>query len=87
MIANDSKERLLRQLQAYDFALYDTILYLDAYPNCKEAIMAYNKYSRLAKRTRDEYESKYGPLTFPQECTDWKWVNAPWPWQNMRGDR
>ena len=87
MISNNSKEKMLRQLQAYDFALYDTILYLDAYPDSKEALSTYNKYSRLAKRTRDEYEARFGPLTAPQEANSWNWTKGPWPWQEMRGDK
>lgn len=84
---NNTRERMLRQIQAYDFALYDTALYLDAYPTSKEALIAYNKYSRLAKRARDEYEAKYGPLTMPQDTASWNWTNGPWPWQEMRGDK
>ncbi len=83
----NSREKMLRQLQAYDFALYDTVLYLNAYPDSREALNAYNKYSRLAKRARDEYESKYGPLTLPKEASNWNWTNGPWPWQEMRGDK
>ena len=84
---NSSRERLMRQMQAYDFALYDTILYLDAYPNSKEALSAYNKYARLAKRAREEYESKYGPVTAPMQAHSWEWTKGPWPWQEIRGDK
>ena len=89
MIGNPSntRERLMRQLQAYDFALYDTILYLDAYPDSKEALSAYNKYSRLAKRAREEYESRFGPLTPPLQADAWNISNGPWPWQETRGDK
>ena len=76
------KERLMRQIQAYDFALYDTILYLDAYPDSKEAKCYYNKYSKLSQRARQEYEQKYGPISQPLEVDNWQWTNGPWPWQN-----
>ncbi len=87
MISNNSREKMLRQVQAYDFALYDTILYLDAYPDSREALNAYNKYSKLAKRARDEYEARFGPITPPQEVNSWNWTQGPWPWQEMRGDK
>ena len=74
MNMNNQRERLLKQIQAYDFALYDTILYLDAYPNSREALNSYNKYARLSARARQEYEQKFGPLTPPNEANEWKWT-------------
>ena len=78
---NSSKERMLRALDAYAFMAHEAQLYLDAYPNCREALECYNKYKRLEVRTRAEYESKYGPIILPLETNDWKWTNGPWPWQ------
>ena len=78
---NNSRERLLKQIQAYDFAVYDTLLYLDAYPSSKEAQCFYNKYKKLSMRAKQEYEQKYGPLTMPEETADWQLTDGPWPWQ------
>ena len=78
----NSRERLLKQIQAYDFTLYDTLLYLDAYPDSKEAQCHYNKYSKLSQRAKQEYEQKYGSLTMPKETDAWQWNKGPWPWQN-----
>ena len=82
MLMINMRERLMRQIQAYDFALYDTILYLDAHPDSKEAQCYYNKYSKLSQRARQEYEQKYGPITPPLETDNWQWSSGPWPWQN-----
>ena len=82
MMNNSSKEKLLKQIQAYDFAMYDTLLYLDAYPDSKEAQSFYNKYSKLSMRAKQEYEQKYGSLTMPRETENWQWTKGPWPWQN-----
>jgi spore coat protein JB len=71
----------MKQLQSYAFAAYDAHLYLDAYPNSKEAMNFYNKYSKLASRTKAEYEQKYGPISAPTEATEWQWTKGPWPWQ------
>ena len=88
MISNkNNKERLLRALDAYSFMVYETLLYLDAYPNSREALECYNKYRRLESRARQEYESKYGPLTPPEEATSWEWTNGPWPWQIDKEER
>jgi hypothetical protein len=44
----------------------------------------YNKYKRLEARARMEYESKFGPLTAPNECVSWEWTKGPWPWQTEK---
>ena len=38
-----SRQRLMKQIQVYSFAVYDALLYLDAYPESKEALEFYNK--------------------------------------------
>ena len=87
MINNNTKEKLMRQIQVYSFAVYDALLYLDAYPNSKEALNHYNKYKRLEKRAMQEYEQRFGPLVMPEEATEWCWTNGPWPWQIEKGGR
>ena len=82
---NNSKERLMKAIQAYSFAVYDALLYLDAYPNSREAQEHYNKYQRLLAKATADYEGKYGHVTAPKETKDWKWTDGPWPWQ-MEGD-
>ena len=78
---NNSRQKMLKALQTYSFVVYDTQLYLDAYPDCKEALMNYNKYRTLEARARIDYESKYGPIVAPFECNSWQWTSGPWPWQ------
>ena len=79
------RERLMKAYQAYSFAAHDTLLYLDAYPNCKEAMESYNKYQKMAEKAKAEYEAKFGPVTVPNGITEWDWVKAPWPWQTEGG--
>lgn len=81
---NRNREKALRQLQIYSFMVYDTLLYLDAYPESKEALNAYNKYKALEAKAKAEYESKYGAITAPQATGSWEWTKGPWPWQNDR---
>ena len=84
-MVNNTRERLLRAYQAYSFAIYDILLYLDAYPDNREALESYNKYQRLASKAKAEYESRFGPITQPFEAKSWDWVNGPWPWQMEGG--
>ena len=79
----NEKRKLLRMVQMYDFALYETALYLDGHPNDKKALAYYKKTNALSKQARTAYESKYGPLTQPQtqNYESWQWVKGPWPWE------
>lgn len=77
------RDCLLRRIQAEDFALYETVLYLDGHPQNRKALAFYNKHRDIVKTLREEYESKYGPLTIygnTGDC-DWHWVDRPWPWE------
>jgi len=86
MSNNNTKERLMKQIQAYCFAAYDALLFLDAYPNSKEALSFYNKNKKLEQRAVQEYEAKYGPIKMPSDTASWEWTNGPWPWQ-LEGKR
>jgi spore coat protein JB len=78
-----SQSAALRKIQEIDFALYETILYLDAYPESAEALAYYHSLLDARKRLVGEYERVYSPLTaFSNTSTSkWNWVNDPWPWQ------
>ena len=79
-----TRERLLNTISAYSFMVYESLLYLDAYPDSREALEVYNKYSKMEARARAEYEAKYGPLTPPAEASSWQWTKGPWPWQTEK---
>lgn len=75
--------RLLRRLQAEDFATLEAVLYLDGHPTNKKALAFYDKHRAIAKGLRDEYEGKYGPITIygNNDNNDWHWIDKPWPWE------
>ncbi len=75
--------KILKQLRTVDFALYEVILYLDAYPDHCDAMELYHK---LLQRRHDlivSYEASCGPLTAYGNVsqTSWDWVKAPAPWE------
>ncbi len=74
---------LLRKLQEIDFSLYETVLYLDAYPNCSEALSYYHTLLEKKKALTAQYEREVGPVTFCGNLsrTSWDWIRSPWPWQ------
>lgn len=76
-------QELANRLDAVEFALVETVLYLDAYPESNTAMEAYQ--SLLAERTRlaEQYERTVGPLTAygNRNAKAWNWVESPWPWE------
>lgn len=82
----NEKEAMLMSFQQYSFALMDLNLYLDSYPDDRNASNLYKQYLTIMKDVQDEYEKKYGPLKCDSMYTvngNWKWNNSPWPWEVM----
>ena len=82
-VKNDCK-KLKEQLQIIDFSIIDTVLYLNAYPDCKEAIKYYHKLKGERKMITDTLaESCNTPVTnFDNYSEDrWMWIDSPWPWE------
>ena len=80
---SSQKKNLLDILIAIDFAIYDTVLYLDAYPHCREALEYYHRLIQDREIVSCEYQKKYGPLTSYENLskTEWQWIDGPWPWE------
>lgn len=76
-------DALLRRIQEVSFAIYDTVLYLDAYPGCRKALAHYHDLLELKRKLQAEYEAQHGPLTaFGNESkSSWDWTATPWPWE------
>ncbi|MBQ9783765.1 MAG: spore coat protein CotJB [Clostridia bacterium] len=75
---------MLKKLQALDFSIYETVLYLDAYPNSADALSYYHKL--VAERDalqRALAETCRMPITNLENASvnSWDWVNGPWPWE------
>ena len=72
----------IRKLQ---FFAIDLNLYLDNFPNCKDAIDDYKLISSKLRKLMWDYEQSYGPLTnfgsaYIQNPD--AWIDTPWPWEN-----
>lgn len=70
-------------LRALDFAIQETVLYLDAYPDSDEALQYYHALLRQRACALAAYEEGCGPMTIygNRSQTSWDWVKAPWPWE------
>ena len=71
------------QIRAVDFALYETVLYLDVYPHSCDALETYRKLKAQSEALHAEYEASYAPLTAfgNKSDTSWDWMAPPFPWE------
>ena len=70
-------------LRALDFAIQETVLYLDAYPDSHEALEYYHRLIEQREQVCKHYESTCGPLTIYGNVSknSWDWTSNPWPWE------
>ena len=80
---NNAGKQLLNKLRMIDFSIYETVLFLDAYPENADALTYYDKLIEQRKMLMDEYERNVGPMTiYGNTSTDsWDWIKCPWPWE------
>ena len=74
----------MRKLQMIDFAIVETVLYLDAYPHSKSALAYYHKLVDERAKLSKALAADESPITsFNNDSTDnWNWTNGPWPWES-----
>ncbi|HLV08577.1 MAG TPA: spore coat protein CotJB [Halanaerobiales bacterium] len=74
---------LLQRIQQLNFAVLETVLYLNTHPRCREVLRLHNELSREYHEAIDEYQRRYGPLYADYADADypWQWKDSPWPWE------
>ena len=78
-------QMLKRRLQAVDFALTETVLYLDAYPHCEKALAYHARLVAERETLVNALQTQCGmPITALDNAstTTWDWIKGPWPWEN-----
>jgi spore coat protein JB len=76
------QERMLRELQAAEFAAFDMHLYLNTHPNDFRAIGLYNNFARRSQAVKNAYQRQFGLLVSPgPSAFPWQWIQGPWPWE------
>ena len=81
----NEQAKMLTELDSLEFALVDLNLYLDVYPDDREAIQLFNQYRIERQDLLNQYQNKYGPILISSEALNqapWMWNNRPWPWEN-----
>ena len=71
------------RLRAVEFAMVDTALYLDVYPECQSALEHYHKLMKEREALAEIVNKTYGPMTIKDvhDHSRWTWVDGPWPWE------
>ena len=79
----NEREKALKQLQMYNFALIDAMLFLDTHPKDRETLSYFKKTKKLFDTAKNDYEQKFGPISARSVTSNdkWEWVNSPWPWE------
>lgn len=73
-----TREEMMMQIKAYQFAITDIGLYLDTHPDDERAICLHRYYAKMLKDLKDKYQKVYGPLTIEYPCNKWRWLEEPW---------
>lgn len=80
----NERQMLMQKIQEYGFAAHELNLYLDMYPDDRQAVGLYNQYSELSNKYLKEYEQKYGAVILDSnEKSPWIWIDSPWPWERL----
>lgn len=75
------RERLLRRIAAYDFAIVELQIFLDTHPTNTEAIKSLDEYLKKSDILRTQFEEKFGPIQSSNiEKNRLAWISNPWPW-------
>ena len=74
---------LMKRIRALDFAIQETVLYLDAYPHCVKALEHYHMLTEQRDAAVEEYQRICGPITASgnRSTAAWQWICSPWPWE------
>jgi spore coat protein JB len=74
---------LLKRIQEVNFAVLETVLYLNTHPEDREALKLHNELSEEYHELVEEYQRRYGPLysNYPDADYPWRWKDSPWPWE------
>ena len=83
----NEKTMLKKRIHAYDFAIHETVLFLDTHPHDPKALHMLREYRRRRQEEVAKYEARFGkyivtPCDVPAE-NFWEWVDSPWPWERQ----
>lgn len=81
---NNEFDEMLMNVSELSFARHELNLLLDVYPNDQNVLNLFNRYLKMEKKARENYERRFGPLEVTsdnQTNTPFMWVKDKWPWE------
>lgn len=77
------EERLMNEIQSICFAAHELNLYLDLHPEDNTMLMLFRDYEETARKLKNEYQNKFGPLTVNGVKSEnlFTWQTDKWPWE------
>lgn len=80
---DQNREKLLKEVMAADFTVYDLSLYLNTHPTDQRALAVFRTSVQRSRMLTENYERMYGPLTARSGANTpvWSWIDSPWPWE------
>ncbi|MBS5166059.1 MAG: spore coat protein CotJB [Butyricicoccus pullicaecorum] len=79
------RQKRMRDVQMYDFALVEAIEYLDGHPNDPNALAYFNTQKQRYQQAVQAYTQRFGPLQAKDGAytNTWSWMSDPWPWEGV----
>ena len=83
----NEKMMINRKIDALDFAIKETELFLDTHPRDQKALHMLHEYRRRKKEEIEKFEKRFGKYIVTthdvpaEKC--WEWVDSPWPWERQ----
>jgi len=78
------RDEMMLNIGQMAFASHELNLYLDNYPNDREALNLFTRYRKMTNELIKDYERRYGPLTVSGDWNSnipFKWESDKWPWE------
>lgn len=74
---------MLREIMQLNFAIIETVLYLNTHPRDQAVLNLHNEFARRYMKLINEYQEEYSPLyaNYPNADYPWQYIDEPWPWQ------
>lgn len=80
----NEQAEMLTYIDSLGFACNDLALYLDVYPDDKDALELFNQYRVSLDEYMVQYQNKFGPILRSSNSLTkypWAWNKSPWPWE------
>lgn len=84
LVPTSEREELLLNLDQMAFAAHELNLYLDVYPDDRDALREFNEKRKMALTALTAYEEKYGPVVITSDSLEtypFSWVEDSFPWE------